>query len=156
MDAQTAALYRTLAKELAQPGETLLQTRVERDAVPARARRSTWLVVVITLAFAAANLLSAWYFDRLYDWGFSGRPSPSCCCSKGCYSGLSHARPAPDAWARLLSATLDPPRLTARALCIGALTGDDALAPPLIPPLAPTEETLATQRRARHRNGRAA
>ena len=70
MDAQTAALYRTLAKELAQPGETLLQTGVERDAVSARARRSTWLVVVIALAFAAANLLSAWYFDGMYDWGF--------------------------------------------------------------------------------------
>ncbi len=70
MDAQTAALYQTLAKELAQPSETLLQTGTERAAVSVRARLNGWLIVGTALAFAAANLVSAWYNNGMYDWGF--------------------------------------------------------------------------------------
>lgn len=144
MDAQTAALYQTLAKELAQPGVTLLQTGSERDAVPGRARRNNWVIVVIAFAFALANLVSAWYFDGMYDWGFFWTIIAIMLLLEGSLLWVvirtaRRRRMAP----HLQSATPDPPRLTARALCIGALHGDDELAPVLTPRLAPAEQTLA-------------
>jgi hypothetical protein len=144
MDAQTATLYQTLAKELAQPGETLLQTGTERAAVSVRTRLNSWLIVGIALAFAAANLLSAWYNNGMYDWEFFWTIITIILLLEGLLLwSVTRAARARRMAPRLQSATPDPPRLTARALCIGALTGDDELAPLLIPPLAPLEATLA-------------
>lgn len=137
MDSQTAFTYKALATCLAQPGETLLRERSDDDRSQRRRRLLSWLVVVLPLAFALANLVSTWHSNGMYDWGFFWGTVGIMLLLEGLFIW---------AFVRVLRAQAgspitapDSPRLTAHELCVAALTGDDDLAPPLPPQTMLTE-----------------
>ena len=70
VDSRTVAVYKSLASRLAQSAETLRQRHTERAGNDYRVGLKSWLLVTLALAFAAANLVSAWFNNSAYDWMF--------------------------------------------------------------------------------------
>lgn len=127
VDSRTVAVYKSLTSRLAQSAETLRQTYTERVGNDYRVGLKNWLLVALVLVFVVANLVSTWFNNSAYDWAFYWTIIGIILLVEGLFLWAVFRAFR----AQLMPPTTpsDPPRLTAQALCVAALNGDDELAP---------------------------